>query len=58
MRMPDFIKLALSFKGKYSDPVVAEDWIREVEKAFLVCQTLEDLELSLAEFQLKELANN
>ena len=33
----NFVKLAPTFDGKSSDPVVAKNSINEIEKAFLAC---------------------
>lgn len=45
-----FIKLALPFPGKSTDPAIAESWIIEVEKAFSVCQMPEEFKMPFAKF--------
>ena len=49
--LPEFVKLAPIFDGKSSDPTVVENWINEVENAFLDCQIADDAKLALAEYQ-------
>ena len=59
VRLPEFVKLAPSFNGKSTDPAQAETWIAEVEKAFRACQVeTDEAKMGLAEYQLKEEANN
>ena len=40
------------------DPVVAESWIQEIEKAFVACEVPEDRKLGLVVYQLKRDAYN
>ena len=56
--MTEFSKIAPQFNGRSSDPADAEYWINEVEKAFKAGQILYDMKVPLAEFQLKERAND
>ena len=56
--LPEFVKLAPIFDERSSDPVVAENWINEVEKAFSGCQIADDAKMALAEYQLKQHAND
>ena len=35
--LPEFVKLAPTFDGKWNDLVVAENWVSEIEKAFAAC---------------------
>ena len=56
--LPEFVKLAPTFDGKSSDPTVAETWINEVEKAFAACQIADEAKMGLAEYQLKQNAND
>ena len=58
MNLVEFTKLAPLLTGQSSDPVVAENWIVDVEKAFALGQTTEESKLPLAEFQLKEKAHD
>ena len=54
----EFTKLAPPFTGQSYDPVVAENWIVDVEKAFAAGQMIEEAKLPMAEFQLKEKAHD
>ena len=56
--MPEFAKLAPEFDGKSLDPVVAENWITEMEKTFKAFNVSETMKMPLAEFQLKTTAND
>ena len=56
--LPEFVKLAPTFDGKLNDPVIAENWVSEIEKAFAACQITEDNKMALAEYQLKYEAND
>ena len=58
LRLPEFTKLAPQFTGQSPDPMVAENWVNEVEKTFKAFEVPEASKLSLAEFQLKERAND
>ena len=48
--MTEFTKIAPQFNGRSSNPVDAEYWINEVEKAFRVGQIPDDMKVLLAEF--------
>ena len=54
LRLPDFAKLAPQFTGQSPDPMVAENWVNEVEKTFKAFEVPETSKMALAEFQLKE----
>ena len=58
LRLPDFTKLAPQFTGQSPDPMVAENWVNEVEKTFKAFEVPEASKMALAEFQLKEQAND
>ena len=58
LRLPDFTKLAPQFTGQSPDPMVAENWVNEVEKTFKAFEVPEASKMSLAEFQLKERGND
>ena len=58
VRLPEFAKLAPEFDGKSPDPVVAENWVIEIEKTFKASNVSEAMKMPLAEFQLKDTAND
>jgi len=58
VRLPEFAKLAPVFDGKSSDPVVAENWVTEMEKTFKAFSMPEAMKMPLAEFQMKDTAND
>ena len=58
LRLTEFTKIVPQFNGRSSNPADAEYWINEVEKAFRVGQIPDDMKVPLAEFQLKERAND
>ena len=57
-KLPEFAKLALQFTGKLTNLADAEYWMNETEKAFGAGDISEDMKVPLAEFQLKERAND
>ena len=56
--LPEFSKLAPQFHGKSTDPLDAEFWVTEVEKAFSGCRITDENKMALAEYQLKLDAND
>ena len=58
VRLPEFVNLTPDFTGKALDPVIAENWIKEMEKAFKAFAVTDDMKMSLAEYKLKETAND
>ena len=58
VRLPEFVNLTPDFTGKALDPMIAENWIKEMEKAFKAFAVADDMKMSLAEYKLKETAND
>ena len=58
VRLPEFSKLIPKFNGRSFNPVDAENLVRGVEKAFLAFKVANRMKMPLAEFQLKESAND
>ena len=58
INLPEFTKLALPFTRKATDLVVVENWVNKVEKTFLAFEVPEASRMPLAEYQLKESAND
>ena len=58
VKLHEFVKLVPEFNGQKVDPVAAESWIEEIEKAFVACDVPEDRKLGLAVYQLKKDAYN
>ena len=56
--MPNFAKLASQFTGQSPDPMVAENWISEIEKPFKAFDILDASKMPLVEYLLKESAND
>jgi len=54
IKLPEFAKLVHEFMGDKADPMGAESWIIELEKAFDIGQVAEERKLSLAVFLLKK----
>ena len=54
VKLPEFAKLMHEFHGDKTDPMAAESWIIELEKAFDMGQVAEERKLSLAVFLLKK----
>ena len=56
--MPKFARLAQDFTGQSSNPVVVENWVMEMGKAFSAFEVLERMKMPLAKYQLKETTND
>ena len=54
VKLPEFAKLVREFHGDKTNPMAAESWIIELEKAFDMGQVADDRKLSLAIFLLKK----
>ena len=58
VRLPEFAKLAPDFNGRSPDPVVAENWVTEMEKSFKAFNVSEAMKMLLAKFQLQTTTND
>ncbi|OMO58913.1 reverse transcriptase [Corchorus capsularis] len=56
--LTDFVKLAPPFKGSSIDPLDAEKWIKEIEKAFAAQAVSDEQKIPFASYQLKGVASD
>ena len=53
-----FVKLVKPFDGSSTDPIKAEEWIEEIEKAYKAQGVMEEQKVPFAAFLLKGTAND
>ena len=58
IKLHDFSKMVLEFDSTSTDPTIAKNWIKELEKTFATISTPKDKKVDLAVYMMKKEAYN